>query len=237
VPIEKFNADYTDYKIKIVDLTGQLEFSIPPSTQANNVVPVVNIKELSWNGIAATDVTTSVTFDPTGIYGKLTGKCERGLLAGNFEIYYLKGFTWNADFFANTIDCAPIAEKLAGKYGTLTGTIDGQIGVQGKTTEITSCTGRLDLRKPGVLEITSANDLIKRLPGTAGSFQNQAMKLAVGALRHYSYQTGGVKINYTPGGGVADLHLDGPSGQRNFSVYLHPYDDGTSKVAKASDSR
>jgi dicarboxylate transporter DctA-like protein len=238
VPIEKFNADYTDYKIKIVELTGQLEFSIPPGdANANNVVPVVNIKELSWNGIAATDVSTSVTFDPTGIYGKLTGKCERGLLSGNFEIYYMKGFTWNADFFANTIDCAPIAEKMAGKYGTLTGTIDGQIGVQGKTTEITNCTGQLDLRKSGVLEISSADDLIKRLPGAKGSLQNQALTLAVDALRNYPYQTGGVKINYTPGGGVAALHLDGPSGKRDFSVYLHPYDDGTSNVAKASDSR
>jgi hypothetical protein len=236
VPIEKFNADYTDYKIKIVDLTGQLEFSIPPGTQANNVFPKIIIKELSWNGIAATDVTTWVTFDPSGIYGKLTGTCERGQLAGNFEIYYLKGFTWNADFFANTIDCAPIADKLAGKYGTLTGTIDGQIGVQGKTTEITACTGRLDLRKAGLLQIRSADDLIKRLPGAKGSLQNQALKLAVGALRNYPYQVGGVKINYTPEGGVASLHLDGPSGKRDFSVYLHPY-EGTSNVAKAGDSQ
>jgi hypothetical protein len=238
MPIEKFDADYTDYKIKIVDLTGQLEFSIPPGdAKANNVVPIVSIKELSWNGIAATDVTTSVTFDPTGIYGKLNGKCERGLLTGNFEIYYLKGFTWNADFFANTIDCAPIAEKLAGKYGTLTGTIDGQIGVQGKATEITSCAGQLKLQQGGVLEITSAGDLLKRLPGAAGSLQNQAMKIAVDALRSYPYTNGGVKINYTPGGGEASLHLDGPSGQRDFSVFLHPYDDGTSKVAKAGDSQ
>ena len=238
MPIEKFNADYTDYKIKIVDLTGQLEFSIPPSdAKANNVVPVVNIKALSWNGIAATDVSTSVTFDPTGIYGKLSGKCERGLLTGNFEIYYLKGFTWNTNFFANTIDCAPIAEKMAGKYGTLTGTIDGEVGVQGKATEITNCTGQLNLKKAGVLEISSADDLLKRLPGAAGSLQNQAMKIAVGALRTYPYDTGGLKINYTPGGGGASLHLDGPSGKRDFSVYLHPYDDGTSKVAKASDSQ
>jgi hypothetical protein len=178
-----------------------------------------------------------VTFDPTGIYGKLNGKCERGLLTGNFEIYYLKGFTWNADFFANTIDCAPIAEKLAGKYGTLTGTIDGQIGVQGKATEITSCAGQLKLQQGGVLEITSAGDLLKRLPGAAGSLQNQAMKIAVDALRSYPYTNGGVKINYTPGGGEASLHLDGPSGQRDFSVFLHPYDDGTSKVAKAGDSQ
>ncbi len=238
VPIEEFNADYTDYKIKIVNLTGQLDFSIPPgSAKANNVVPVVHIKELSWNGIAATDVSTAVTFDPTGIYGKLSGKCENGLLAGNFEIYYLKGFTWNADFFANTIDCAPIADKLAGKYGTLTGTIDGQIGVQGKATEILNCTGHLDLKKAGVLEINSAEDLLKRLPGAAASLQNQSMRIAIDTLRSYPYQTGGITINYTPGGGGAELHLDGPRGKRDFSVYLHPYDDGTSKVAKAGDSQ
>jgi hypothetical protein len=62
------------------------------------------------------------------------------------------------------------------------------------------------------------------------------MAIAVNALRTYPYETGGVKINYAPGTGVASLHLDGPRGKRDFSVYFHPYADGTSKVANAGDS-
>ena len=238
VPIRRFDADYTDYKIKIVNLNGKLEFSIPPSdAKANNVVPIISIDELSWNGIAATKVWASVTFDPTGVYGVLGGNCEKGYLKGNFEIYYTNGFSWNANFFANTVDCAPITEKIAGKYGSLTGTIDGKIGVQGKATKILGCHGTLDLLHPGLLEIHSADDLMKRLPGTAGSLQNQALRLAVNAFRSYPYQTGSVKIDYKPEGGVADLQLAGPVGKRDFSVYLHPYDEGTSKVANTVDTR
>ncbi len=46
--IRRLDQYYPDYKIRIVNLRGQLEFSIPPSdTHANNVVPTVNVDELS----------------------------------------------------------------------------------------------------------------------------------------------------------------------------------------------
>jgi hypothetical protein len=237
IPIRELTIDYPDYKIKIVNLHGKLEFSIPPSNaSANNVVPTISIQELSWNGIAATNVWTSVTFDPTGIYGKLGGTCEHGYMKGNLEVYYTKGFAWNADLFADSIDCAPIAQKLAGKYFSLTGTLDGKIAVQGQATEILHCQGKLTLAHPGLLDIHSVDDLMKRLPGAAGSLQHQALGLALDAFRTYPYQTGVMDINYRPQGGEASLKLDGPRGQRHFSVVLHPL-DGTSKIAKTTDSQ
>ena len=100
IAIQRLDQDYPDYKIKIDNLSGKLEFSIPPTdVNANNVVPTVHIDKLAWNGIAATDVWSSVTFDPTGIYGRLGGNCEKGYLKGNFEVYYTNGFAWNANFF------------------------------------------------------------------------------------------------------------------------------------------
>ena len=91
IAIRRLDQDYPDYKIRIVGLTGKLEFSIPPTdVNANNVVPTVHVEKLSWNDIAATNVWSSVTFDPNGIYGKLGGDCEKGYLKGNFEVYYTK---------------------------------------------------------------------------------------------------------------------------------------------------
>ena len=224
VAIKRLDQDYPDYKIKIENLSGRLDFSIPPTnTKANNVVPTVHVDELSWNGIAATNVWSSVTFDPSGIYGKLDGYCEKGYLKGNFEVYYTKGFLWNADLFADQIDCQPIAQKLAGKYCNLTGSLDGQIAVQGRATEILSCKGELKMAHPGLLEIKSVDDLMKRLPGSATALKTQAMKIALEAFRLYPYQTGALDLNYAPGGGVATLKLNGPRGKREFSAYLHPY--------------
>jgi hypothetical protein len=167
IPIQRLDQDYPDYKVRIVNLNGRLYFSWPPSdAKANNVVNTISIAELSWNGIPVKNVSTTLTFDPNGVYGKLTdGTCEGGHLNGNFEFYYTKGFAWNADFFADKINCQPIAEKLVGKYVKLTGLLDGRIAVQGKVTDILHCSGALDLPTPGRLEIKSMDELVDRIPG------------------------------------------------------------------------
>jgi hypothetical protein len=234
IAIRDFSRNYPDYKINVEHLTGKIEFSIPPSdAQANNVVPTIQIGELSWNGIAAKDVSASVTFDPTGIFGKLTGKCESGLIDGNLEVYYTKGFQWNADFFAHQIDCRPVTDNLAGKYFQLSGTLDGKIAVQGKATDVQSCTGALTLAHPGLLEVSSLDDLTQRLPADTPALKRQAIALAIGTLRHYPYNHGQLKIDYHGGLGTATLHLDSPVGKRDFDVYWHPFGE----VAKDSDSR
>ena len=235
IAIRHLTKDYPDYKIKIVNLHGKIEFSVPPSdAKANNVVPTISIDELSWNGIAATKVWSSVTFDPSGIYAKLGGDCEKGVMNGNFEVYYTKGFIWNADFFARKIECQPIAEKLAGKYVNLTGAVNGKISVQGKATEIMKCAGTLEMDRPGQLEIKSIDELQQRIPANTIGLKRDAMKLALNAFKFYPYQTGELKIDYTPGNGKGTLQLQGPYGKRDFGIYWHPF--ATSKVAKDDDN-
>ena len=224
VPIYRLDADYPDYKVGIVNLHGNLYFSWPPTdAKANNVVNIIDLDEVSWNGIPARDVSTNVTFDPNGVYGKLFGKCEGGQVDGNFEFYYTKGFTWNVNLFADKINCQPIAEKLVGKYVDLTGELDGRIAVQGKATEILNCTGSLDLPNPGKLEIKSMDELLDRLPPDATSLKRDALKIAISAFQTYPYDSGHLKIDYKPTGGESSLKLEGPLGERNFEIYLHPW--------------
>ncbi len=168
------------------------------------------------------DVSTTVTFDPNGVYGKLYGKCEGGDLSGNFEFYYTKGFTWNADLFCDKINCQGIAEKLVGKYCNLTGELDGRIAVQGQVTEILKCSGLLTLPNPGRLQITSMDDLINRLPTDWLAIKRDAAKIAINAFRDYPYTSGSLKLDYTPTGGLSTLLLQGPVGKRQFDVALHP---------------
>ncbi len=224
IAIRELSQNYPDYNIRIVGLTGRLYFSLPPTdASANNAVNTIHMKELAWNNIPVKDVSTTVTLDPNGVYGKLNSACEGGQLGGNFEFYYTKGFTWNADFFADKINCQPIAEKLAGKYVNLTGVLNGEVSVQGKVTEILNCTGKLDIPNPGVLEIKSMKDLLDRLPSNMVAIKKQAATLAIDAFKTYPFNSGQVKIDYKPTGGVGSLQLDGPVGKRLFEVYLHPY--------------
>ena len=225
IPIQNLTQDYPDYKVRIENLRGKLYFSWPPSdANANNVVNTIDISEVSWDDIPVQNVSTTVTFDPNGVYGKLTnGTCEGGLFNGNFEFYYSNGFTWNADFFANKINCQPIAEKLVGKYVNLTGEIDGKISVQGRATEILNCSGTLDLPNPGMLQIKSMDALLDRLPADTIALKREALKLAISSFQTYPYDHGQLKLNYKPTGGLSTLKLDGPRGQRQFEVYLHPW--------------
>jgi hypothetical protein len=228
IPIQNFTQDYPDYKVQIVNLTGKLYFSWPPSdAAANNVVNTIHINEVAWNDIPVTNVNTDVTFDPKGVYGKLSGTCEGGSLAGNFEFYYTKGFTWNADFFASKINCGPIAEKMVGKYCNMTGELDGKISVQGKATDILKCTGLLELPHPGILEFKSMDELIDRIPADMITLKRDAIKIAVNAFQKYPYDTGELKLNYDPTGGLSSLKLTGPYGKRSFEVALHPYSNGS----------
>jgi hypothetical protein len=235
IAIRDFTKNYPQYKINIVDLHGKLEFSVPPTNaKANNVVPTVFIKEVAWNGIPVTNAWATATFDPTGIYARLGGTCEKGLMEGNLEVYYTKGFEWNANFFAHQIDAAPIAEKLAGKYGSLTGVIEGKISVQGKATTINRVNGGLTLDQPGALKIQSVDRLVNDLPASMTGFKRDALKVALQAFTYYPYTQGQFLVDYQPGDGGATLKLNGPVGRRDFSIYWHPF--GRSEVAKDGDT-
>jgi hypothetical protein len=223
IDIQRLDQDYPDYKVRIVNLSGKLYFSWPPTdANANNIVNTIHVDEVSWNGIPAKAVSTTVTFDPNGVYGKLYGTCEGGQLSGNFEFYYSKGFTWNADFFASKVSCQPIAQKVAGEYINLTGQLDGQIGVQGQATEILHCSGLLQLPNPGLLEIKTVDDLLQRIPADMITLKRDALKIVISAFRTYPYDSGQLKIDYKPTGGSGTLQLQGPLGKRQFDVYLHP---------------
>jgi hypothetical protein len=224
VAIQRLDQDYPDYKVRIANLRGKLYFSWPPTdAHANNVVNTISIDEVSWNGIPAKDVSSTVTFDPEGVYGKLYGKCEGGQLNGNFEFYYTKGFTWNADFFANKVNCQPITQKVAGKYIDLTGELDGNIDVEGRSTEILKCDGALSLPNPGELQIKSMAALLDRIPADMISLKRDALKIAINAFQSYPYTSGQLTLNYRPSGGLSSLKLDGPLGKREFDIALHPY--------------
>ena len=224
IPIREFSHNYPDYKVRIVNLSGDLAFNLPVTdANANNVSNTIYIDELSWNNIPATKVWTSLTFDPNGVYGKMGGTCEGGEVTGNFEFYYSKGFTWNANLFADKINCQPIAEKLVGKYVNLTGELDGEINVKGKATEILLCKGQLALPNPGSLEIKSMKDLLDRIPSDMIAVKRDALKIAINAFQTYPYDQGELKLDYTAAGGTGVLKLNGPRGLRQFEAYLHPW--------------
>jgi hypothetical protein len=55
------------------------------------------------------------------------------------------------------------------------------------------------------------------------------LKIAISAFQSYPYDSGRLSIDYKPAGGKSTLKLNGPRGERQFDIYLHPWtlsDDG-----------
>jgi hypothetical protein len=233
INIANLTQDYPEYKVRIKNLRGKLYINWPPTNaNANNVSNDISIDEITWNDIPATNVYSNITFDPNGIYGRLTGACEGGQLAGNFEFYYAKGFAWNADFFAQKVNCQPVAQKVAGKYCDLTGELDGQLAVQGQATQIQKCQGLLQLPTPGTLKIKSMEDLLNRLPPDTLALKRQALKLVIDSFDTYPYDSGKLTLNYTPAGGASELALTGPRGSRDFQVAFHPWNPASNAASR-----
>jgi hypothetical protein len=67
------------------------------------------------------------------------------------------------------------------------------------------------------------DELLDRLPANTIKLKRDALKIAISAFQTYPYDHGLLTINYKPTGGLSALKLDGPRGQRDFEVYLHPW--------------
>lgn len=133
------------------------------------------------------------------------------------------------------VNCQPVAERLVGKYFKLSGTLDGQIGVKGRSTEILDCQGKLSMAHPGQMEITSVDEMLKKIPADMSAVKQDLLRIVASAVRIYPYDTGTLDLSYQPTGGGARLNLESSQGNRHFEVAWHPHESST--VANDPDRR
>jgi hypothetical protein len=216
------DRSYPEYKVKWEDLHGELAFSLPlGDAKAENLVNTLHVKKLSWNDIDVTDAWSSVTFDRKGIYGRVEGNCHGGYLASDFAVYFDAGFPWNGHFFVLGVDSAPIATKLAPSYLALSGKLQGELTVQGRSRDVVKSFGKLQLEPPGVLEIKSIDQLKQRLPADWNFVKRDLTKILLDSFRRYNYTSGVLSLDYQPPRAVGKLTFQGLQGSRDFTVNWH----------------
>ena len=129
------------------------------------------------------------------------------------------------------MDAGPIATKLAPSYLSLSGVLNGKLAVEGKATEIVHSSGTLKLQPPGVMEIKSIDDMVKKLPADWNFIKRDLVTIVLESFRTYNYNQGEITIDYQPPKAVGMLKLGGLQGERNFTVNWHQEPE-TSEVAK-----
>lgn len=228
---------YPEYKIRWQEMRGEIAFSLPLGDKnADNVVNTIHIKSLSWNDLEVTDAWSSVTFDRNGIYGRMEGHCYKGLLSADFAVLFQNGYPWEGHFFVSKVDSAPMVTKLAPSYLSLTGILNGKLAVKGKATEIVQTTGDLGLQPPGVLQIKSIDELVRKMPEDWNFIKRDLATIVLESFRTYNYTKGELTLDYQNPTAVGALKLSGLQGTRNFTVNWHQVPP-SSEVANSETKR
>jgi hypothetical protein len=212
------DLDYPEYNLRIVGMRGDLEFSLPPGKDANNVVQTIYFNSLLWRDIALTEAYISMTFDMRGLFAKFGGYCGTGYVGGDLSVFSDRGFEWVASAYASEVAAGPISERLSPENVTLDGIVDGTFVVSGEQKEIRRCYGNVDFATPGELTITAVDDLIGRLPDHWNAVKKELSRVSLDTFRSYRYDQGTCEFNYAPPKSFVQLRMDGAQGTRNFDV-------------------
>lgn len=215
---------FPGFDLALVDMEGELRFDYPRGAAEDNVVNVLNVKEMRWRDYRLENGWLSVTFDERGINGKLGGQAYEGYVDGGLSIPFGPAPPWSGWMAGTKLDLAPIATVAAKGTIEMSGIVDARGAVdlrQGARLE--RAEGELEMTTPGHLRIPDLEALLARLPKGTTPLQRDLMKTAVEALADYAYTSGGGRLDFAGGRGVGRLTLDGARGGRRFQ--LHYYED------------
>lgn len=216
---DPLTATYPEYKLSLNNLRGEINFSLPLASNANNLVPTLFLDKLEWNELTAENLYLSVTFDPRGIYGLIGGHAYKGQIHGGFNIGYKAGFPWTAWITADKVELFPITKRITGETFTLTGPLQGQLIAKGKGKTVSECSGSLTLKQPGEMKIRAITHLIDRLPADWGQPKQALIQSVLESFSDYSYTHGSLKWRYAIPKSNLRLLLKSPRGNQDFTVH------------------
>ncbi len=216
--IPEIDLDYPEYNVRVAGMRGNLEFSLPPGKDANNVVQTIYFKSLLWREIDLTEAYVSMTFDVRGLFAKFGGYRGDGYVGGDLTVFSDRGFEWVASAYASEVEAGPISDRLSPGNVVLDGKVNGTFVVSGLQKEIRRFYGEVDFDSPGELTITAIDELIGRLPDHWSPLKKEISQVSLKAFQNYRYDQGKCEFNYAPPKSFVQLRMDGDQGTRNFDV-------------------
>ncbi|MEM7601893.1 MAG: hypothetical protein AAF357_10825, partial [Verrucomicrobiota bacterium] len=112
IPEEDFVYDFPNYKVKLIGLSGDVQFNVPVQEVDNNLVQVFRSKRVIWRKHEAEDLFLDVTFDASGVYGKFGGEAYDGYVEGQFNFYLEEESRWDAWISGTNLDTGPLTAQI-----------------------------------------------------------------------------------------------------------------------------
>ncbi len=210
---------FPGFELALVDMEGGLRFDYPRGKAQDNVVNVLNVREMRWRDYRIANGWIAMTFDERGINGKLGGQAYEGYVDGGLSIPFGAATPWSGWIAGTKLDLAPIAAVAASGGIEMSGIVDvrGALDLR-QGTELERAGGELTMTTPGSLRIPDLEALLGRLPPDTSPLERDLLKIAIEALADYDYTSGGGRLDFADGRGVGRLTLDGPRGGRRFEL-------------------
>ena len=212
---------YPGYELALRGVAGRVEFSLPPTQGANNVVNTLRLREVRWKQFRGSDCYVAVTYDERGIYGHLGGKGYGGVVNGQFNLLLGPGSPWNGWLSGTRIELKPITDALAPENLALSGPANFHLSASARGPQIEQVTGDFSATRGGALRIGKIDDLIKELPGDWSGVKRGLARISLEALRDFAYDTAHGDFRFHGREGALRLDLRGPAGSRKFAFDFH----------------
>lgn len=223
IPQEQYVYSLADLKLDLYGLSGKVEFNVPIKQQNNNIWQNFKLDRLVWKQFDAENISVEVTYDASGIYGKLEGKAYEGYVNGAFNIYLKDLGKWDGWLAATKINMEPVTKVIAPENFVMDGIISGKIISNGNGLELGTTTGELEGHTPGRIEITKLESVLEALPKEWTQLKRSLTEAALNGLKAFDYDKASGKIDMVNRDGELELDLRGPTGSRVFHFFLHDW--------------
>jgi hypothetical protein len=220
--VPKQSYRFPGFDVDLVDVEGTLRFDYPPGRDSDNVVNVLRAGEIRWGDYRIGDAWLSVTFDQTGINGKLGGAAYGGYTDAGLSVPFSAG-TRSAWIAGERLDLAPFTTQVSSGRAVMTGhaTFEGALTLDG--TRLDTASGTLTLLGPGELDFPDLDTVADTLGPDAPSWQRDLARIAAQVFQDWPWTSGDGTLAMADYRGTATLAVTGDRGTRRIEAHL--YDD------------
>ncbi len=231
--VPKQSYRFPGFDLDLQDVEGALRFDYPPGRRRDNLVNVLRAAEIRWGDYRINDAWLSVTFDQSGINGRLGGAAYDGYTTAGLSVPFSAGdrSAWIA---GERVDLAPLTTQVSNGHATMTGhaTFEGALTI--RDDRIHTASGRLTLLGPGRLDFPDLDTLPDRLPADAPSWQRDLARIAGDVFRDWPWTSGDGTLALADHRGTAALAVRGDRGTRRIEA--HYYQDPPLVVPMLADA-
>lgn len=217
-------ADYRfpDYQLAFLDLSGAIDFSLPPGSDADNLVNKLTTREIQFRQFEATQAWLSVTFDLEGTHGEFGGRAYSGYLNGGFTIAMEGPQGWSGWVSGTGVDLDAITRILVPENLLWSGKANFSLTTKGFRQEVQELKGELKGEGSGTFTITKLDEMLKRIPEDWSPLRRSIMELGLVTVRDFAYESARGRFDYQERAGSLRLELEAPETRRLLEIELHP---------------